>query len=159
MNSKNKGLILGKSKNGKTVFAAKDFRKSELLAEFRGKILRYEQFPPHYSKFEDHCVQIDKKAYLGPSGGLDDYFNHSCNPNSGLKIKGKKAVLTAIKNIRQGEEITWDYSTTMDEDSWKMVCNCGSKNCRKVIGDFKYLPQNIKNKYIRLGIVPKYLLT
>jgi len=53
---------------------------------------------------------------MGPSGGVDDFFNHSCDPNAGLQIDGQKVWLVAIKNITQGEEITWDYSTTMDED-------------------------------------------
>ncbi len=81
---------------------------------------------------------------MGPSGKLDDYINHSCNPNSGLIIKNEKVNLIAIKNIKNGKEITYDYSTTINEDNWKMRCNCGSKICRKIIKDFKYLPKNIK---------------
>jgi len=95
---------------------------------------------------------------MGPSGGLDDFFNHPCNPNSGLKIQNGKAILVAIKNIKSGEEITWDYSTTMNEDDWEMDCVCGSKNCRGRIRDFKYLPENVQQKYINLRIVPKYIL-
>lgn len=64
----------------------------------------------------------------------------------------------AIKDIEKGEEITWDYSTTMDEDIWEMDCNCGSKKCRKRIRDFKYLPKEIKERYVKLGIVPDYNL-
>jgi SET domain-containing protein len=55
---------------------------------------------------DDRYVQVDKNKYLGPSGDFDDLVNHSCNPNSGLKIKNKKAILIAIKNIKKGEEIT-----------------------------------------------------
>lgn len=68
-----------------------------------------------------------------------------------------KAVF-ANKNFKAGEEITWDYSTTMDEDKWEMDCVCQSKNCRKRIKDFKYLPKEIQQKYIKLGIVPDYIL-
>jgi len=151
-------LILKKSKNGKGVFANKDFKKNEQVIEFKGKLLKYRQFPSHYTKFEDHCAQIGKNLYIGPSGKIDDFFNHSCSPNSGLRIKGRKAFLVAIKNIKKGGEITWDYSTTMDEDSWEIECDCGNKNCRKRIRDFKYLPKKIQQKYARLEIVPKYLV-
>jgi hypothetical protein len=44
----------------------------------------------------------------------------------------------------------------MDEDEWEMDCKCKSKNCRKRIRDFKYLPKEIQEKYLRLGIIPKY---
>ena len=114
--------------------------------------------PIQYDEVEDHYVQIDKNLYMGPSGGVDDFFNHSCNPNSGLKIEGKRVILVAIKNIKKNKEIMWDYSTTMDEDDWELDCTCGSKNCRKRIRDFKYLPKEIQQKYIKLGIVPKYIM-
>lgn len=103
-------------------------------------------------------MQIGKNVYMGPSGGLDDLVNHSCNPNSGLMIQGKRAILVAIKNIRKSEEITMDYSTTMDEDDWEMDCKCQSKNCRKRIRDFKYLPKETQQAYMVWGIVPKYIL-
>jgi len=46
----------------------------------------------------------------------------------------------------------------MDEDDWELDCICESKNCRKKISDFKHLPKAIQQKYIKLGIVPKYIL-
>lgn len=45
----------------------------------------------------------------------------------------------------------------MDEDNWTMKCNCGDKDCRKIIKDFKHLPRSTKEKYIKLGIVPDYV--
>ena|SRR3989344_4970515 len=151
-------LILGQSENGKAVFANKDFKKGEEITEFNGNLFTYEQLPKPYGEVDDHYVQINKNLYMGPSDNLDDFFNHSCNPNSGLKIKGKRVILVAIKDIKKGEDITWDYSTTMDEDDWELDCMCKSKNCRKRIRDFKYLPKEIQQKYIKLGIVPKYIL-
>ncbi len=151
-------LILKNTKFGNGVFAGRDFNCGEKVMKFGGKIFTFGQLPKPYESVQDHYIQISKKLYMGPSGSFDDFFNHSCNPNSGLKIKGKSVLLVAIKNIRKGEEITYDYSTTMDEDDWELECRCGSKNCRKIIRDFKYLPRNVQNRYIRLGIVPSYIL-
>ena len=151
-------LILGQTKNGKAVFASKHFKKWEKIIEFKGKLFTCEELPAPYNEVEDHYVQIDKNLYLGPSGGFDDFINHSCNPNSGLFISGKKVILSPIRNIKKGEEITWDYSTTMDEDDWEIDCTCGSKKCRRRIKDFKYLPKKLQQKYIQLGIVPRYVL-
>ncbi len=150
-------LILKTSgKNGKGVFTNRDLKKGDKIIDFKGKYFTFKQLPSPYDKVEDHYVQIGKNLLLGPSNSLDDYINHSCSPNSGLIIKNKKARLISIKNIKKGKEITWDYSTSMNEDDFTMKCNCKSKNCRKIIKDFKYLPKKVKEKYIELGIIPKY---
>jgi len=151
-------LIVKKTENDKGIFSNKKFKKGDKIFEFNGSFFTFDQLPTPYNEVEDHYVQIEKDLYMGPSGKEDDFFNHSCNPNSGLKINGKKVFLIAIKNIKKGEEITWDYSTTMDEDEFEMICNCGSKKCRKIIRDFKHLPKYLKQKYIKLGIVPEYNL-
>jgi len=150
-------LILGQTKNGRAVFANKTFDKGEQIIEFKGKLFTYDTLPTPYNEVEDHYIQIDDDLYLGPSANLDDFFNHSCNPNSGLKIEGKKVFLVAIKDIKKGEEVAWDYSTTMDKDDWELDCMCESKNCRKRIRDFKYLPKELQQKYIKLEIVPEYI--
>ncbi len=102
-------------------------------------------------------VQIGRKSYLHISGN-GDYLNHSCNPNAGLVIKGTNVNLKAIKNIKRGDEVTFDYSTTMNEDEYELKCHCGSTNCRKIIRDFKYLPITLQKKYVKIGIVPLYIL-
>ena len=150
-------LIVKDTKNGRGIFTNKNFKNGDKILEFHGKFFTYEKLPTPYNEVEDHYVQIGKNLYMGPSGGIDDFLNHSCDPNAGLKIDGRKVFLIAIKDISVGDEIVWDYSTTMDEDDWEMDCECGSKNCRGRIRDFKYLPPNIQNKYLNLGIVPKYI--
>lgn len=144
--------------SGKGVFSKKAIKNEEIILQFGGKLMTYQDFPAQYTKFEDHCVQIDDNLYLGPSGDIDDLFNHSCDPNAGLKISGLRVKLMALKDISSHEEITWDYSTTMDEDFWEMDCMCEAKKCRKKIRDFKHLPADIQNYYISLGVVPEYII-
>ena len=151
-------LLVKKTKNGHGVFANKNFKKRQSILRFRGRLFTFDQLPTPYDAVEDHYVQIGKTLYLGPSGSTDDFFNHSCDPNAGLVIDGKKIVLVAIKDIKKGMQITWDYSTTMDEDDFEMDCYCGSRNCRKRIRDFKYLPKTIQQRYIDFDVVPKYVL-
>lgn len=152
-------LIFGKSNiSGKGVFANKDFKEGEEIIEFKGELFTYEKLPDPYDKVEDHYIQIDLDLYMGPSGDFDDFFNHSCDPNSGLKINDRKAILIAIKDIKKGDEITWDYSTVILEGDWELSCMCKSKNCRKIISDFGYLPKEVQQRYIKLEIVPKYII-
>lgn len=151
-------LELENTKHGYGVFAKRDFDLSEIICRFKGKLYTPEQLPDPYDGIKDHYVQIDRKLYMGLSGNIYDYLNHSCDPNSGLIICNEAVNLVAIKVVNKGSEITWDYSTTMDEDSWEMDCRCGTGLCREKVRDFKHLPQNIKHKYDVLGVVPYYLL-
>ena len=156
------GKSLEINKDGAGAFASRNFKKGEKIIDFNGPRVPYKQMPSPYSEVDDHYVQIGKKLFMGPSGGIDDYVNHSCDPNSGLIIKGKKVFLIAIRNIKKGEEIVWDYSTTMYEaefpDKWEMDCDCGSPKCRKRIVDFKDLPERLQQKYIKAGVVPGYII-
>lgn len=154
-----KSLFLGKNHLGNAVFSNRIFEKFEKIIEFKGEIFERSELPKIETPEDDRFVQIGRDKYLGPSGDLDDYINHSCNPNSGLKIKSETIYLISIKKIPPNTEITWDYSTTMDEDDWEMQCYCGSSNCRGIIKDFKYLPKKIQKKYIQLNIVPNYILS
>jgi SET domain-containing protein len=37
------------------------------------------------------------------------YINHSCKPNAESDVKGHKVVITAIRTIQPGDEITYNY--------------------------------------------------
>lgn len=110
-------------------------------------------------KDQDWYLQISNMYLIGPSGGIDDQVNHSCNPNCFLHIVGKRAILYSLYVIKAGTELTFDYSLSSTDtyDTWKMNCKCGSFNCRKVISGFQYLNDDFKDKYKKLGIVPIFL--
>ena len=56
-------------------------------------------------------------------------INHSCNPNCEVFGTGLKVWVYAIRNIKKGEELTYDYGFGFDSDYKDFPCNCGSKNC------------------------------
>jgi hypothetical protein len=58
----------------------------------------------------------------------DDFLNHSCDPNAGF-LDGE-LILHALRDIGAGEEICWDYSTSISEPGWRTDCQCGSPRCR-----------------------------
>lgn len=150
-------LQLADTAHGKGVFARSEFLLGNIILEMKGPLLTYEQLPSPYHPEKDHYLQVGEALYLGPSGGLDDYVNHSCNPNTGLVFRDDRFLLVAIRKISSGEQITMDYSTTLDEDEWEMPCACEEANCRKIIQDFVKLPQEVRERYVRLGIVPEFL--
>jgi hypothetical protein len=77
--------------------------------------------------------------------------NHSCDPNIGRK--GKVRFYT-IKDIKTGDELTFDYSTAEEETDWSMECLCGSSNCRKTITSIQFLPRPVYQAY--LPYIPTY---
>ncbi len=81
-------LIIGKSIAGKAVFARRNFKKGERIIDFKGKLIKRDDLPKIVKPEDDRYIQIGKDKFMGASGDYDDYFNHSCNPNSGVKIKG-----------------------------------------------------------------------
>lgn len=152
-----KRLMLQECPNGRGVFAGERIFAGEEILTFLGPLIRRRDMPPIHSQDEDYYLQVDDNLFLGPSGEIDDYINHSCDPNSGVLFEGETSKLVAIQTIRRGEEIRFDYSTTMYKPVLVMKCSCGSPICRGKVVDFIFLPEEIQAKYIALGIVPEYI--
>jgi len=152
------GFVIKRTQLGKAVFADRAFRQGEVLVPFLGPTIHRSTLPVAIDGECDRFVQIAPEHYLGPSGGIDDFVNHSCEPNAGLRFSATDIQLVAIKDIAKGDEIAWDYSTTSLDASRRMTCRCGAPSCRKSIAGFGSLPAGLQAKYCRLGIVPKYVV-
>jgi SET domain-containing protein len=151
-------LIIRETDKGKAVFADTDIRKGEVVCEFTGPLYTMSEYLDLHDPDNNHFLQIDEDCFMGPSGNADDLINHSCNPNGGLTYRDGKVLYVAIRDIKKDEELSFDYSTTMDEDCWEMECLCGDKACRGKVRDFKHLSADLKRKYIDLNIVMPYIL-
>ena len=148
----NENFYINKCKFGRGLFAKKDIKKGEEVLRFTGPIIDFKQAVAKGANKGDP-LQIGNNLYIN----LEEpgrFVNHSCNPNAGIQ---NDVVLVALEDIRKGEEVYFDYSTTMDEDDWVMECGCGNANCRKIIKDFKYLPFQVKQKYLHLKVVQKFI--
>jgi len=138
---------------GKGLFATEIIKKDEHILEFTGPIISFSESLQKSDDTLSNPLQIGSEKYIDiEEPGV--IANHSCVPNAGIK---NDRFLTAIKDILPGEEICYDYSTTMDEDYWTLICKCGQKNCRRVIKDFKYLPEKLQEKYYDLNIVQPFI--
>ena len=70
--------------------------------------------------------------------------NHSCDPNTafdGLNV-------LAIKEIKNGEELTLDYAQFLDENMEPFQCRCGSANCRGLIMGVPENSLTVREKYM-----------
>ena len=145
-------IRIGDCRFGKGVFARSMIREGEEILRFAGPLIDPETVD---AKGVRQCdpLQIGSELYvdIGPPGV---FVNHSCAPNAGIRDDVR---LVAITEIRDGDEIFYDYSTTMNENHWTLACLCRSTLCRGKIGDFKDLPRRTRHRYLRIGIVQSYL--
>jgi hypothetical protein len=150
-------LRIASCSNGKGVISSEDIQAGDMILFLGGPIFSENEIPFLAEPTNDYFLQIDEDLYLGPSGEVDDYINHSCNPNTGLVFSENRLGMKAIDFIPKGSEITYDYSTTMHGSWGTMTCNCGAPNCRKKIINFIEIPVSIQQRYLELGIVPDYI--
>ena len=53
--------------------------------------------------------------------------NHSCDPNASFNNQG---MLVALREIKAGEEITYDYlAHPLPASPWNFECRCGAAGC------------------------------
>jgi hypothetical protein len=150
-------FTVGDTHLGKAVFAARGFVEGETLLRFTGRRLRADRVPSRMRGPSDRFVQVAPGHYMGPSGRIDDLVNHSCTPNAGLRFAGTGIFLIASRDIAAGEEISWDYSTTLAESNWHMICQCRSPECRRVIGNFSTLSPERQEWFRARNLVAPYL--
>ena len=161
-------IKIGKSKiAGKGVFATSAIKKGRRICFLTGELCTLNGILKKVYDREEKSsdpLGVDVEEYID----LDELprtFNHSCNPNAFIRGKNE---LVALKDIKKGEEITYDYSSTMNDNEakikkagfilWTCKCNCGADNCRKIIDQFKTLPAKRRKIYITNKFMPDFTL-
>lgn len=145
-------VYVGPGPLGVSLFASQPIRSGRTILRLSGPIITFDDAVKKGAR-ECYPLQIAHDAYIDLiEPGC--FANHSCAPNAGLV---NDVDLVAMRDLAPGEEIRYDYSTTMDEESWTMECRCGSGQCRGVVTDFKLLPSGVRNTYLRLGMVQAFI--
>jgi len=134
------------------LFAARDFAPREQIVRFKGRIITLAEALAK-GDHQGNPLQIGQEIYLDIEAPAV-FANHSCDPNAGI-INDRQ--LVALRPITRGQEIRYDYSTTMWEGMWTMRCKCGASACRGTIRDFPELPEDVQEYYLREGIVQKFI--
>lgn len=147
--------------HGKGIFATQAIKKNELVHLMVGKeisTLKCVFLIMTKQLHIDMPFQVTKNSYF-ILDSFSELMNHTCDPN--CAIRGKNEVV-ARRDIEIGEEITFDYATTVlpswATSIWKMSCGCGKPQCRKEIGNANtigeaqlrdYLSNNHTQTFIR----------
>ena len=119
-------------KNG--LYANRDIKKGTRIIEYKGKIIsvkKSEENPKFDNGKAIYLFNINKRYDLDGDFKFNTarLINHSCNPNCEVLGVGLKVWVYAMKNIKKGDELSYDYGFSFDEDFRKYPCKCRSKNC------------------------------
>ena len=119
--------------HGKGCFATIPFRKRHKIAEYTGeKISNAEARRRAHRKMLRICEVNYRYSLDGSRGGNGThYINHSCRPNSYMRLTRGHLLFMALRDIRPGEEITCDYISTHHPDDYR--CRCKAEGCRGTI--------------------------
>ena len=124
------------------MFAVQDIPRGEVIIEYIGLVISWKEAQrrhPHDPKDPNHTFyfHVDDQHVIDAKVGGNSarWINHSCAPNCEPDEVDGRIFIKALRKIRAGEELNYDYGLIIDEPYTKKLkadypCWCGSKNCR-----------------------------
>jgi SET domain-containing protein len=130
MNKEIKKFLVKRSKSGLGLFANTLIKKGEFVIQYTGKLLTRKEANKKGGKY---LFEINSRWTIDGSGreNIARYINHSCRPNCEVDIINKEIKIFAIKDIKTGEELCYDYGKEYFNEFIKPFgCRCA--HCRKL---------------------------
>jgi hypothetical protein len=115
------------------VFAAVPIPARRRVIEYTGQLIDNREARRRGVRQYLYLFRLDPHRVIdGAFGGSGaEFVNHSCDPNLVARLVRGRIVLTSLRGIAAGEELTLDYK--LDTDGAEMRCSCGSEKCRGVV--------------------------
>ena len=117
-----------------------DCEKGDIIQEYIGRAVRVEALAKLFRRYQHerrlYIMALDDKTFLDArkAGGVARFINHSCDPNCKVekwRVRGVfRAAVEALKPIKAGTELTFDYQWTRQVGRAPTKCYCGAPNCR-----------------------------
>ena len=131
---------------GYGMFAREYIPKDALLALWGGYVITSAERDHLPEAAEHYTIQIDGDHHL--TNGLltsdADYFNHSCDPNAGLR---GQIALVARRDIQPNEEVCFDYAMSESDPTFTMDCGCGHALCRRIVTGNDWKLSELQTRY------------
>jgi hypothetical protein len=128
--------------HGHGVFARRRIRKGATVIEYLGDRVSHDEANSRYEDKDPkdgHTFLFTVDARTVIDAGIDGndarFINHGCDPNcQAVDLEGR-IYIEALRTIRPGEELAYDYGITRDDDDPPDVdvifaCRCGAASCR-----------------------------
>ena len=126
----NDGLMIKRTKTGLGLFATKPIPKGKRIIEYFGPLIPNEKVERSNGKY---FFGVNSKWSIDGSARKNTarYINHSCRPNAEAFVSQRRRVwIWSRRNIKAGEEITYDYGKEYFEGIIEPIgCRCGK--CEK----------------------------
>ena len=122
----------GRSRTGLGLFATAPIKKGAFIVEYKGRKLTTEQADKLEARGNRYLYEINSRWTIDGTSrkNLGRYANHSCRPNAETHRIGHKVIIRAIKNIKAGAEITYNYGRDyLTNVITRRGCKCDK--CRK----------------------------
>ena len=144
--------------HGKGVFALTDLAEGETIIEYVGEVISWKEAlrrHPHDPTDPNHTFyfHIDEKHVIDAKhgGNSSRWINHACKPNCEADEDGGRVFIKALRNIKTGEELFYDYGLIIDAKYTKKLlaeypCWCGAKKCRGTLLAPKDKSKKVENK-------------
>jgi len=127
---------------GKGAFATRPIRKGERIIEYTGERITHAEADARYDddSMEEHhtfLFTVSSRTVIDATREGNDarFINHSCDPNCESEIERGRVFIFALRDIRPGEELAYDYAyersgdeTEKEERQYR--CLCGTRACR-----------------------------
>ena len=128
--------------HGRGVFALQSLRKGARVVEYTGERISHREADRRHAStrgWSPHTMLFiaDKKTVIDATreGNSARWINHSCSPNCEAVDDEGRIYIEAIRDIRSGEELTYDYNLLLEEPHTPAAkreysCRCGERCCR-----------------------------
>ena len=128
--------------HGKGVYAVTAFAEGERIIEYTGERISWKEAQrrhPHDPDNPNHTFYFtleNEQVIDAKYGGNDSrWINHSCDPNCDTQERNNRMYIHALRNIKAGEELFYDYGLVIDDRHTQQrkkdfECRCGAANCR-----------------------------
>jgi SET domain-containing protein len=123
---------VGRSRTGLGLFATAPFKKGAFIIAYRGRLIPNAQAAKLEARGSRYLYEINSRWTIDGSSrrNIARYANHSCRPNAESDVVKRNVILRAIKNIKEGDEITYDYGPEYFEIFLKPT-GCKCDKCRE----------------------------
>lgn len=138
--SHNRLRVLTNERVGRFIEAGQDIPAGELVMLLPPNLLLWDEEVTDYNKVVQIATTKGGGRLFSSSlheHDLDNFICHSCEPNCAVHVgEDLGAALVAIKTIRAGESVCFDYDSTEDDlrdHKGGFECECGTARCRKKV--------------------------
>ncbi|MCE9639993.1 MAG: SET domain-containing protein-lysine N-methyltransferase [Betaproteobacteria bacterium] len=132
--------VRGSAIHGRGVFAARDIAKGERIIEYKGTLITEAAADERYGDDESNhtflfLLDNDMVIDANRGGNSARWINHSCRPNCEPMEEGNRLYIDAIRNIKAGEELSYEYNLVIEDRYTPAIkrlyaCRCGTSQCQ-----------------------------